>query len=155
MDLVSYKISDLLVQPKTLMILSIGLKWLTVPLQPALVYASWRPYLLSPSSIPLKSHAFVSTCMLSHSVVSYSLTPWTCSPPGSSCHGISKARILEWVAISFSRGSFWPRDQTRISCVSCIAGRVFTRWAFWEVVSTRVSIFILTDLYVTVQFLIY
>ena len=34
-------------------------------------------------------------------------TPWTvdCSPPGSSVHGISQARILEWVAISFSRGS--------------------------------------------------
>ena len=42
-----------------------------------------------------------------------------CSPPGSSVHGISQARILEWVAISFSRGSSWPRDQT---CISCIAG---------------------------------
>ena len=40
-------------------------------------------------------------------------TPWTiCSPPGSSVHGISQARILEWVAISFSRGSSQPRDQT-------------------------------------------
>ena len=35
-----------------------------------------------------------------------------CSPPGSSVHGISQARILEWVAISFSRGSSWPRDGT-------------------------------------------
>ena len=35
-----------------------------------------------------------------------------CSPPGSSVHGIFQARILEWVAISFSRGSFQPRDQT-------------------------------------------
>ena len=110
MDLVSYKISDLLVQPETLMILSIGLKWLAVPLQPAPIYTSWRPSPVPISiSIPLKSHAFVSACMLSHSVVSYSVTPWTCSPPGSSFHGISKARILEWVAISFSRGSFWLR----------------------------------------------
>ena len=40
-----------------------------------------------------------------------------CSPPGSSVHGISQARILEWVAISFSRGSFQPRDQSNISFI--------------------------------------
>ena len=45
------------------------------------------------------------------------------SPPGSSVHGILLARILEWVAISFSRGSSWPRDQTRISC---LAARFFS-----------------------------
>ena len=45
------------------------------------------------------------------------------SLPGSSVHGISQERILKWVAISFSRGSSWPRDQT---CVSCIAGKSFT-----------------------------
>ena len=44
-------------------------------------------------------------------------------PPVSSVHGISQARILEWVAISFSRGSSRPRDRT---CISCIAGRFFT-----------------------------
>ena len=38
--------------------------------------------------------------------------PMDCSPPGSSVHGISQARILEWVAISFSSGSSWPRDWT-------------------------------------------
>ena len=37
-------------------------------------------------------------------------------PPGSSVHGILQARVLEWVAISFSRGSSQPRDRTRISC---------------------------------------
>ena len=42
------------------------------------------------------------------------------------CHGISQARILEWVTISFSRGSSWPRDQTQ---VSCIPGRRFSLWA--------------------------
>ena len=52
-----------------------------------------------------------------------------CSPPGSSVHGILQARILEWVAISSSRDSFWPRDQSRISWVSCIAVRFFTTWA--------------------------
>jgi len=49
------------------------------------------------------------------------VTPWAIySPPGSSVHGILRARILEWVAITFSRGSSQPRDQTQ---VSCIAGR--------------------------------
>ena len=54
-----------------------------------------------------------------------------CSLPGSSVHGISQARILEWVAILFSRGSFWPRDQTR---VSCIGRRILYCWATREVV---------------------
>ena len=49
-----------------------------------------------------------------------------CSPPGSFVHGILQARILEWVAISFSRGSSWPRDRTQVSCT---AGRFFTNWA--------------------------
>ena len=49
-----------------------------------------------------------------------------CSPPGSSVHGILQARILEWVAIPFSRGPSQPRDQIQ---VSCIAGRLFTIWA--------------------------
>ena len=51
-----------------------------------------------------------------------------CSPPGSSVHGIFQARILEWVVISFSRGSSWPKDWTHISCISCTAGRFFTTW---------------------------
>ena len=53
-------------------------------------------------------------------VAKSSLTPCDpkdCSPPGSSVHGISQARILEWAAISFSRGLSQPRDQTRISCI--------------------------------------
>ena len=49
--------------------------------------------------------------------------PIDCSPPDSSVHGILQARILEWVAISFSRGSSQPGDQTRIYC---IAGEFFT-----------------------------
>ena len=48
--------------------------------------------------------------------------PVDCSPPGLSIHGILQARILEWVTISFSRGSSQPRDQTR---VSRIGGRRF------------------------------
>ena len=52
-----------------------------------------------------------------------------CSPPGSSVHGIRQARLLEWVAIPFSKGFSRPRDRTR---VSCIAGRFFTVWATRE-----------------------
>ena len=49
--------------------------------------------------------------------------PVDCNPPGSSVHGISQARIVEWVVILFSRGSSCPRAQTH---VSCLAGRSFT-----------------------------
>jgi len=55
-------------------------------------------------------------------VLSDSSRPVDCSPPSSSVHGIVQARILEWVAVSFSRGSSWPRDRTQ---VSHIAGRRF------------------------------
>ena len=56
--------------------------------------------------------------------------PMDCSLPGSSIHGIFQTRILEWVAISFSRGSPRPRDWTR---VSRIVGRRFAIWATREV----------------------
>ena len=65
-----------------------------------------------------------------------------CSLPGSSAHGILLARILEWVAVLFSRGSFWPRDWT---CGSCIAGEFLTVWATREALS-QVSGFELQDL---------
>ena len=50
--------------------------------------------------------------------------PMDYSPPGSSLHGVFQARILEWVALSFSRESSRPRDQTCISYVSCIGKQV-------------------------------
>ena len=59
------------------------------------------------------------------SVMSDSLQPIDCNPPGYSVHGILQARILEWVAIPFSKGSSQPRDRT---WVSHIAGRFFTIW---------------------------
>ena len=56
--------------------------------------------------------------------------PMYWSQPGSSVHGISQARILEWVPILFSRGSSWPRSQIQ---VSWIAGRFFIVWAtIWK-----------------------
>ena len=56
--------------------------------------------------------------------------PVDCSSPGSSVHGISQTRILEWVAISFSRGSSWPRDWI---CISCIGRQILYHWATREV----------------------
>ena len=61
---------------------------------------------------------------------------WPCdsmdyNPPGSSVHGILPTRILVWVAISSSRGPSRPRDQTRVSCVSCIGRRILYLWATW------------------------
>ena len=57
-----------------------------------------------------------------------------CNPPGSSVHGILQARILEWVAISSSRGSSQPRDQIQ---VSCSAGGFFT------IQATREALYVL------------
>ena len=50
--------------------------------------------------------------------------PMNCSLPGSSIHGILQARILEWLAISFSKGTSPPRDQTSVSFVSCTGRRI-------------------------------
>ena len=70
--------------------------------------------------------------------MSDSCDPMDCSMPGSSVRGILQARILEWVALSFFRGSSWPRNQT---WVSCIAGRWFTSWAMREAHVKTLSIF--------------
>ena len=52
-----------------------------------------------------------------------------CSPPDFSVHGIIQARILEWITISSSRGSSWPRDWTH---VSCIGSQILYHYATWE-----------------------
>ena len=107
----------------------------------AIVYISWCHFLhLSPSLPPPLGHksilyicVSIPSLQVKWSEVAQSCPtlcdPVDCSPPGSSIHGILQARILEWVAISFSRGSSWPRDQTQ---VSCIAGKRFNLWATRE-----------------------
>ena len=65
--------------------------------------------------------------------------PVDCSPPDFSVHGILQARILEWVAVSFSRGSSQPRDRTQ---VSCIAGRRFNLWATREAFPSTFLLFL-------------
>ena len=78
----------------------------------------------------------VSACMLSHALCD----PMDCSPPGSSGHGISQARILVWVDISFSRGSFRARDHPWISYLSCVGRRVLYYWCHLGRPSNRVGV---------------
>ena len=58
--------------------------------------------------------------------------PMNYSPLGPSVHGFLQERILEQIAISFSRASSWPRDQTHITCISCIGRQVLYRCAIWK-----------------------
>ena len=55
-----------------------------------------------------------------------------CSPPGSSVHGMSQRGILEWIAISFSRGSSWPRDRIHFFCVSFTGRQMLYHWGTRE-----------------------
>ena len=82
------------------------------------------------------------------------------SPPGSSVHGLPTARILEWVAISFSRVSSWPRDPTCEPVSSALSGRFFTTkplgepqtlvWQQWHsVMIPRVWLFVISVLFKT------
>ena len=66
--------------------------------------------------------------------------PMDCSPSGSSVHGIFQARILHWLAISFSRGFSWLRDQTHVSGIFCISRQILYHCATWEVPSFPRSI---------------
>ena len=63
--------------------------------------------------------------------------PMDYSPPGFSVHGIFQARILGWVVISFSRRSSQPRDQTHVSCISCIGRWILYHCATWEALSSN------------------
>ena len=86
---------------------------------PGLPHCRWILYQLSHKGSPmLVSHSCLTLC-----------NSMDCSPPGSSVYGILQAKILVWVAISFSRGSPQPRDWTQ---VSCIVGKFFTIWATRE-----------------------
>ena len=86
------------------------------------------------SEIPAKSLRFglglrrviLQAWVLSHSVMSDSLQPHGLQPPVFLWPDILQARILEWVAISSSRGSSWQREWTHVSCVSALAGGFFT-----------------------------
>ena len=74
-------------------------------------------------------YAYVMLCcaVLSHFSCVQLCNPMDCSQPGSSVHGVLQTGILEWVAMPSSSGSSWPRNQTRVSYVSCIG-----RWVLYQ-----------------------
>ena len=85
------------------------------------IYWSWLSPVLFLLHACMHTQSFPTLC-----------NPMDCSLPGCSVYGIFQARILEWVANSFSRGSSWPWDGTCISCVSCTGRQVLTSWATGE-----------------------
>ena len=83
----------------------------------------------SPFSLFLWFVYYVCMCVCvhahTHAQSCYTLcNSMNCSLPGSFVHGVFQARILEWVAISSSRWSSWPRNWAHISCVSCIVRQI-------------------------------
>ena len=110
--------------------------------QPTLAYEAWLATLLLLCQTPLQE-TLIGSPRLQHSVCVCVLVVQSCptlydptnySPPGFSVHGIPQARILEWIATPFSRGSRRPRDRTLVSCIS---GRFFTVWATGKSSSTQ------------------
>ena len=88
------------------------------PLGPVLSRRDWGEGRVTPKGRPLNptfTHAQLCPTLCD---------PMDNTPPGSSVHGTLQARILEWVAMPFSRGSSQPRDRARISYVSCIDGQI-------------------------------
>ena len=78
-------------------------------------------------------------------------SPKDCSMPGSCVQGIFQARILQWVAISFSTGSCQPRDQTSVLASPSLTGRFFTTSATWETLhhvhQLFINVFIVLSMY--------
>ena len=141
--------TDLVSNPHT------ALTWLHYPSFSLLIEwkRQWCPYQSIVIYIKPLTGRGPSTLLAFDSEVAQScLTLWDsmdCSLPGSSIHGIFQARILERVAISFSRGSSWPRDQTGVPCT---ADRLFTLWATREGKHKYSCCFAIKELYRTFTF---
>ena len=101
---------------------------------PSFIDSFTQPMLLRKFCVPgtILGAGRICVCVWSISHIYFFCKSMDCSPPGSSVHGISQARILEWVAISFSRGCSQPRDQTCISYITCIGRWFLTTSATWE-----------------------
>ena len=87
--------------------------YLSIKRNKILIYITWRNKIYPNKNVMYVCYAFVLGCV-------WLCDPMDCSPAGSSVHWIFHSRIMEWVAMSFSRESSWPRDWTCILCVSCI-----------------------------------
>ena len=101
-----------------------------IPQFKSIDYLFMIKFCLAPSTTPTKEYILNLCVCVSSSVMSNYLWPMDCNPRGSSVHGISQARILEWVAIPFFRVPSQPRDWT---CISCIDKWILTIWATKEV----------------------
>ena len=112
----SYPFLHLELWPPALLIPSLSLRLTSAPFTKS--YLSWQQ-MKKQGNYPCVKLLVTQACLTLYDPVDR-------RPPGSFIHRILQARILEWVAILFSRGSSQPRDWTR---VSCIAGRSFTVWA--------------------------
>ena len=91
-------------------------------------------------SLQAECSYLASSQLVMHTCYVSSWDPTGCSLPGSSVHGISQARILEWVAISSTRGSSWPRDLTGVPCVSGIGIQVLYHSATWGVQLVKIGL---------------
>ena len=104
--------------------------------------ALWRLYLITVGVhyllILFSMYVCTNVCV-SHSVVSDSLRPQNLYPPGFSAHEILQARILEWIAIPFSRGSSQPRDQTLVDFILyCFSNNIEnSNLRIWVIILTR------------------
>ena len=88
-------------------------------------------------NVPATSHPTLITSTFPihrwwYSVLSKSLWPHGLYLPNSSHHGIYQARILDWVNISYSRGSSWTRDGSQVSHISCTGRQILYHCAAWE-----------------------
>ena len=92
----------------------------------------WYPQKVASCLFPVRGpYSCLSVCVHACSVAQSCLTlcnPMDCSPSGSSVHGIFQARIMQWVAISYSRRSSQPRDRTHISCISWTGRQILHHW---------------------------
>ena len=86
----------------------------------------------------VRSYVYVHACSVS-SVMSNSATLWTVAHQALLSMGILQARILEWVDMPSSRGSFWPRNWTHISYVSCIGRLFFTTRSHILIITLNVN----------------
>ena len=99
-------------------------------------YASAYGSFLEMSQVHLKVWKYIQGFYICHKIIRCVCAqptptlsnPMDSSPPGSSVHGIFQARILDWVAISSSRGSSWPRDRPCVSCIFCIGREILYHW---------------------------
>ena len=72
-------------------------------------------------------HCKVTMCVCAQTCLSL-CDPMDCSPQGSSVHGIFQERIAEWIIISYSRESSWPRNWTCVLCISCMGSQILCHW---------------------------